>query len=355
MTATKPAADNKAAAQPAAPEAVVTGLEKLRQPVPDNLIAKKPQPTFKDAWDNQPKQRCNICGGYHPSSNTIHLDYVGHAATTDAFLDADPEWNWEPMAVDDNGLPLFDRDGGLWIKLTICGVTRIGYGDSGGKRGPNAVKEAIGDALRNSGMRFGWALELWHKGDLHDATTQDDGREHEYAAGAPSPEERRLRADANDALRDMKKRTDPLGWTKERLMHRFFGDCQKGLITTRDGVQNLMDTLDTDALRAFTDRLVEEGQAAPATEPTTTSEVKMITQGQITFLVRELTRVLGTADREEHLNWCSMSLDANVDSRKHLTADQYRLLYNTLKKLPTAEKKESDGGDNDQAGQAAQR
>jgi hypothetical protein len=29
------------------------------------------------------------------------------------------------------------------------------------------MKERIGDALRNAGMRFGAALELWHKGDLH--------------------------------------------------------------------------------------------------------------------------------------------------------------------------------------------
>jgi len=29
------------------------------------------------------------------------------------------------------------------------------------------VKEVIGDALRNAAMRFGCALDLWHKGDLH--------------------------------------------------------------------------------------------------------------------------------------------------------------------------------------------
>jgi hypothetical protein len=80
------------------------------------------------------------------------------------------------MAVGQDGLPAFDKDGGLWIKLRICGVTRLGYGDSQGKRGGNAVKEAIGDALRNAGMRFGAALDLWHKGDLHDAE-DEKGRE----------------------------------------------------------------------------------------------------------------------------------------------------------------------------------
>ncbi len=34
------------------------------------------------------------------------------------------------------------------------------------------MKEAIGDALRNAGMRFGAALNLWHKGELHDASVE---------------------------------------------------------------------------------------------------------------------------------------------------------------------------------------
>jgi hypothetical protein len=55
----------------------------------------------------------------------------------------------------------------MWIKLTVCGVTRLGYGDAQGKTGGNAMKERIGDALRNAAMRFGAALDLWHKGDLH--------------------------------------------------------------------------------------------------------------------------------------------------------------------------------------------
>jgi hypothetical protein len=46
-------------------------------------------------------------------------------------------------------------------------VSRLGYGDAQGKTGPNATKERIGDALRNAAMRFGAALDLWHKGILH--------------------------------------------------------------------------------------------------------------------------------------------------------------------------------------------
>lgn len=94
------------------------------------------------------------------------LDFVGHAATTDRLLQVDPGWTWEPVAFDEQGLPRRDASGGLWIRLTVCDVTRLGYGDAGGKKGPNAVKEAIGDAIRNAAMRFGVALDLWSKQDL---------------------------------------------------------------------------------------------------------------------------------------------------------------------------------------------
>lgn len=96
----------------------------------------------------------------------VVLDYVGHAATTQRLLEVDPAWTWEPLAVDERGLPALDSNGGLWIKLTVCDVTRLGYGDAGTKKGPNAVKEAIGDALRNAAMRFGVALDLWAKEDI---------------------------------------------------------------------------------------------------------------------------------------------------------------------------------------------
>jgi len=154
-----------------------TGLARLREPFPENAINFLPRAVRKndnDRFQCRPGTKASVdgkyCGGYHSAS--IHLDYVGHAALTDRLLEVDPEWSWEPLAVGENGLPVFDKDGGLWIRLSICGVTRLGYGDSQGKTGGNAVKEAIGDALRNAGMRFGAALDLWHKGDLHDASEE---------------------------------------------------------------------------------------------------------------------------------------------------------------------------------------
>jgi len=100
----------------------------------------------------------------HKPKGGIMLDFVGHAATTDRLLKVDPEWSWEPFALDDNGLPAIDAEGNLWIKLTVCGVTRPGVGD-----GPNA-KERIGDAIRNAAMRFGVALDLWAREDIGDTT-----------------------------------------------------------------------------------------------------------------------------------------------------------------------------------------
>ena len=118
----------------------VEHLKKLREPFPPSQIGKLPK------------------GG-------VVLDFVGHGFITQRLLDVDPMWTWEPLAWDENGLPRLDEFGGLWIKLTVCGMTRLGYGDAGGRKGSNAIKEAIGDALRNAGMRFGLALDLWCKGD----------------------------------------------------------------------------------------------------------------------------------------------------------------------------------------------
>lgn len=139
-----------------------TGLDLMREPFPAHQISKMCRSTKKD----NAKGKCPKCNGWH-GLPAIQLDYVGHAALTDRLLSADPAWQWEPLAVGSDGYPVIDRDGGMWIKLTVCGVTRYGYGDAQGKSGGDAMKERIGDALRNAAMRFGAALDLWHKGDLH--------------------------------------------------------------------------------------------------------------------------------------------------------------------------------------------
>lgn len=163
-----------------------SGLDLLREPFPAHHISKLPKPTKKQTdevrADFKKGRRCTICGGWH-HPDVVHLDYVGHAALTDRLLDADPQWSWEPLAFDEVGLPALDGNRGLWIKLTVAGVTRLGYGSADGKQGGDAVKEIIGDALRNAAMRFGAALDLWHKGDLH----ADEGGEGQSQGGEVSP------------------------------------------------------------------------------------------------------------------------------------------------------------------------
>lgn len=174
-----------------------TGLALLREPFPPHQISKLPKPYKSDS----PKGKCAECGGYH-GLPAVHLDYVGHAALTDRLLDCDPTWTWEPVALGQNGLPAFDAIGGLWIRLTVCGQTRLGYGHPDGKSGGNAIKEAIGDALRNAAMRFGAALDLWHKGDLHgdEEPPKDEPRKPAAKRDAPPPVTDQAIASAIDYL-----------------------------------------------------------------------------------------------------------------------------------------------------------
>lgn len=138
--------------------------EELRKPFPKESVGKLPK------------------GG-------VQLDYVGHAAVTDRLNTVDPTWTWEPMATDEAGLPLFTQGEpqfgkptkGLWIRLTIGGVTRPGYGD-----GKNE-KEAIGDALRNAAMRFGVALDLWSKDELESNVEHPENKNVKPTQAKPAP------------------------------------------------------------------------------------------------------------------------------------------------------------------------
>ena len=95
-----------------------TGLALMREPFPEHQISYLPK------------------GG-------VKLAYVGHAALTDRLLNADAGWAWEPLALTAQGIPALDESGGLWIRLTVCGVTRLGYGDAGAKKGGDAMKPKI--------------------------------------------------------------------------------------------------------------------------------------------------------------------------------------------------------------------
>lgn len=202
----------------------LSGLKKLREPFPPEQIGKLPK------------------GG-------ITLDFVGHAHLTARLLDVDPLWSWEPMAVDEDGLPKFDKDGCLWIRLTICGVTRIGVGDAGGKTGGNAKKEAIGDALRNAAMRFGAALELWAKADLSGGYG-DRGARRKPAPEAPK---RAANQDALDALASV---CAAHKFSTEEVAARFAKEHAEDLRRA-----------DAESISTFTKMLIQEATVDPSSDP----------------------------------------------------------------------------------------
>jgi hypothetical protein len=146
--------------------------------------------------------------GKLPKGGT-QLDYVGHAATTDRLLSVDPEWSWEPVAFDEHGLPAFQGKN-LWIKLTVCGVTRYGIGDG------NSVKECIGDAIRNAAMRFGVALDLWSKEELEQS--------HGPAAVPTAPTQEQPAEPPPPAVRTMSRAPAPASRDQITKIQAQFGD-----------------------------------------------------------------------------------------------------------------------------------
>lgn len=93
------------------------------------------------------------------------LDFVGHADVTKMLIEIDPEWTWEPVAFDNDGLPAYRVENGMahmagW--MTIHGVRRLGIGSVQASK-PDLLKELVSDYIRNASMRFGVCLSLWTK------------------------------------------------------------------------------------------------------------------------------------------------------------------------------------------------
>ncbi len=109
----------------------------LRAAFEPEQIGKLPKVTCGDCsakertCDKHQKRTCRVCKAY-VSTQHIHVDYVGHAHVTERLLNVDPLWSWEPLSIDNAGLPAMDANGGLWMRLTVAGHTRIGYGHANG-------------------------------------------------------------------------------------------------------------------------------------------------------------------------------------------------------------------------------
>jgi hypothetical protein len=172
------------------------GLTALREPFGIESVGKLPRSTCRDCSRAERKvcerhtwvTGCSVCRGSH-SSATMHIDYVGHADVTARLLAVDPYWTWRPFTPDElAGIPPHLRAAGVWIMLTVLGVTRPGFGDSEGDRKADGqrAKECIGDALRNAAMRFGVALDLWAKGDRDWAHAEKTGTDQHPDEAPPS-------------------------------------------------------------------------------------------------------------------------------------------------------------------------
>lgn len=229
----------------------------LRAPFSKAEIEKRP--IYIGEKGKEKKQRCDECGGYH-GFPCIHLDYVGHAGITDRLNSVDPKWNWEPLAFDANGLPAYDKNGGMWIKLTILGVTRLAYGDAQGKIGPNAVKEIIGDAIRNGAMRFGVGTYLWsksekaeHMKEFEAPESQSKATEQSFKASTPTQQES-PRSQAYTRIADKKEWLVSHGTKREGIEEWYkatFGDR---------GMNKLADT-EILQLEMYLDELIKDKES----------------------------------------------------------------------------------------------
>jgi hypothetical protein len=166
----------------------------LREPFPPESIGTKPSITCRACahrsavCDVHEVVYCGDCGRDITTAH-VHVDFVGHAYVRERFCDVDADWTWRPMALNAQGLPALDDIGGLWILLTLGGKTLPGYGDAPSNSGGNAVKEAIGDALRNAGQSFGVALDLWKRAPGLPDLSLSDPSERQVARSAKTTAE----------------------------------------------------------------------------------------------------------------------------------------------------------------------
>lgn len=305
----------------------------LREPFAPELIGKLPRVWCGDCrnsrykvCDKHARTKCRDCGGNLTNAH-LHLDYVGHAEITDRLLTVDPEWVWEPVAFDpDSGLPKFDQAGGLWIRLTVAGVTRLGYGHADGKTGPDAVKEAIGDALRNAAMRFGVALDLWGAKFKEHDEPEPAGQEQQPRQGSPRPA---LSARARELFTAISNAQTAVA------LKAVYDEIGPAL------AQEQINTAEADQLAAHVRSRKAELEAAPAP----VGEVAMVNQQQhreMHALWRELG-LDGEANREKRLARTEQILGLNepLESSANLTFAQARTVIEGLRNVVKAQRSQA--------------
>lgn len=123
------------------------------------------------------------------------LDFVGHADVTKMLIEIDPEWSWEPVAFDADGLPAYRVENGMahmggW--MTLQGVRRFGIGSCLPNK-PDLLKELASDFIRNAAMRFGVCLSLWTK--------------QEWEENSATPKQAKVRAKTIEEVNELNAKT----------------------------------------------------------------------------------------------------------------------------------------------------
>lgn len=285
----------------------------LREPFPAEMVGKLPRGTCRDCssapskvCSKHEKKRCPHCDNYMTTAH-VDLDYVGHAAVRDRLIKVDPNWTWAPMAFTDRGLPLIEN-GMLWITLTVEDVTRPGVGSADGKNGPDAVKEMIGDALRNAGLSFGIAIDLWSKQDLH--------------ARAPEP------IASDEVIAGLVARMNALEPNPRKQCKQMFFDAFGAPDQLRDSMAaqaaELVGTFETSASDApgvadgsdpepTADPLADDGAGAVAGSPAPES-AKPKTSKALTLLQTLCSKDPDLKERDARLSWAAGILGHDVAS-----------------------------------------
>ena len=224
---------------------------------------------------NHREVRCDKCKTRITEAH-VCLDFVGHADVRARLCEVDPEWTWTPFEFPGTG-SLVLHDGqpvGLWIHLTIGGVSKPGYG-SCDKGKAEAMKELIGDAIRNAGLSFGIAWKLWAKGerssttDGGDENAQPQQKAESFENATPAPQRRQA---SRPAAAPAPEATAP-----------------PGAETNWDWMGHLTD----DLVPAATSRAELAGMWANVAEHVAKGECTDENAGQIRSLIKERASELG--------------------------------------------------------------
>lgn len=156
--------------------------------------------------------------GKLPKGNTM-LDFVGHADVTKMLIEIDPNWTWEPVAFDDQGLPAYRVENGYahmagW--LTIHGIRRLGIGSVQHNK-QDLFKELCSDFIRNAAMRFGICLALWTKQEWDDLGDKP----------APAIPVAAPKAAPKPAAKKVVETNTPAGEITEEQRRQFIAACNK--------------------------------------------------------------------------------------------------------------------------------